>query len=193
MSAFCALVNRFVDKLIRIRFAFRTDKSIFPPQSEQVIAALLLSIEASYKFVECHRIFSHAPIVYYFITLVKWITRLYEITLDKDHGRIETRECYIWNDAGWLSNVTKWPSIHGIGAILSKRQETGKEPTFSREYVIFSLKDAKASDILRLKRSHWAIENNLHWSLDVTFREDEARARLGNAAENLNILRKQAL
>ena len=118
---------------------------------------------------------------------------LYESTLDKDHGRIETRECYIWNDADWLSNVTKWPGIRGIGVILSKRQEIGKEPTFSREYVIFSLKDATAAEILKLKRSHWAIENNLHWSLDVTFREDEARARLGNAAENLNILRKQAL
>ena len=118
---------------------------------------------------------------------------LYESTLDKDHGRIETRECYIWNNTDCLSNAAKWLGIHGIGLILSKRQEIGKEPSFSREYVIFSLKDATAADILRLKRGHWAIENNLHWSLDVTFREDEARARLGNAAENLNILRKQAL
>ena len=47
--------------------------------------------------------------------------------------------------------------------------------------------------MLRIKRSHWAIENNLHWTLDVLFREDDSRARLENSAENLDILRKQAL
>ncbi len=118
---------------------------------------------------------------------------LFERTIEKGHGRIETRECFIWNDVSAIPSAAKWAGINGVGLIVSKREESGKEPTVNREYVIFSLKDAKASEILRFKRSHWGIENNLHWQLDVTFREDEARARTLNAAENLNILRKQAL
>ena len=55
------------------------------------------------------------------------------------------------------------------------------------------MENAKAAEVLRIKRSHWAIENSLHWMLDVTFREDDCRARTLNAAENLNILRKQSL
>ena len=118
---------------------------------------------------------------------------LYERTIEKDHGRVETRECFIWPEVGWLDNANKWTGLSGIGVIISKREEIGKEQTISRNYFIYSLKDATASELLRIKRSHWAIENNLHWMLDVAFREDDARARLENAAENLNILRKQAL
>ena len=117
----------------------------------------------------------------------------YERTIEKDHGRIETRECFIWPDISWLQGAGKWAGISGIGVIVSKREELGKEPAFSRNYFIYSAKDATAADLLRTKRAHWAIENNLHWTLDVTFKEDDSRARTDYAAENLNILRKQAL
>lgn len=118
---------------------------------------------------------------------------LYERTIEKGHGRIETRECYITSDISWLEGSERWAGLNGIGVIISKREETGKAPAVSYNYFIYSMPDAKASDLLRIKREHWAIENNLHWLLDVIFREDDARARTENSAENLNILRKQAL
>jgi predicted transposase YbfD/YdcC len=121
------------------------------------------------------------------------LRNLYAKTVEKAHGRIESRECFICSDIERLRGAENWAELNGIGVIISKREEIGKERTENREYFIYSLKNAAATDILRIKRSHWSIENNLHPALDVTFREDDCRARLENAAENLNILRKQAL
>jgi predicted transposase YbfD/YdcC len=121
---------------------------------------------------------------------------LYEMTAEKGHGRYEVRECYICSDISLLSTAQYWKGISGFGVIVSKREELNKPdkvPTTNREYFIYSLDDTKANEMLFIKRSHWAIENNLHWSLDVIFREDSSRARLDNAPENLNILRKEAL
>ena len=117
----------------------------------------------------------------------------YERTIEQGHGRIETRECYICPDIDWLNNRENWAGLNGIGVIVSKREENEKEPSTVRHYFLYSMKNTCAADVLRIKRSHWAIENQLHWMLDVTFREDDCRARTENAAENLNILRKQAL
>ncbi len=117
----------------------------------------------------------------------------YEKTIEKGHGRIETRECFICPQIDWLDGAEKWVGLSGIGVIISKREELGKEPTITKNYFIYSLKTTTAADLLRIKRAHWAIENNLHWMLDVTFREDSSRARLHNAAENLNVLRKEAM
>ena len=118
---------------------------------------------------------------------------LYERTIEKGHGRIETRECFLCPDIDWLDGREKWVGLKGIGVIISKREEIGKEPSVVRHYFLYSMENAKAAEVLRIKRSHWAIENSLHWMLDVTFREDDCRARTLNAAENLNILRKQSL
>ena len=118
---------------------------------------------------------------------------LYERTIEKGHGRIETRECYICPDVDWLDNREHWQGLNGIGVIVSKREKLGKEPSTVRHYFIYSMEKTCAAEVLRIKRSHWAIENNLHWMLDMTFREDDCRARTQHAAENLNILRKQAL
>ena len=76
--------------------------------------------------------------------------------------------------------------------IISKREINGQISEQSH-YFIYSHKEITAQEIMEIKRSHWNIENSLHWILDITFREDENRARTGNAAINLNILRKQAL
>ncbi len=118
---------------------------------------------------------------------------LYERTIEKGHGRIETRECFIWPEIDWLEGTDKWAGLSGIGVIVSKREELGKEPTITKNYFIYSKKRTSAAEMLGIKRAHWAVENNLHWMLDVTFNEDVSRARTENAAENLNILRKQAL
>ena len=114
-------------------------------------------------------------------------------TLEKGHGRIETRECYICPYVNWLSTTGDWKGLAGFGMIVSKREELGKVPTTNVEYFIYSLENASAEELLHIKRSHWAIENNLHWTLDVVSREDDSRARCDNSPEILNILRKQAL
>lgn len=117
----------------------------------------------------------------------------YERTVEQGHGRVETRECYICPEIDWLDCRNDWAGLQGIGVIVSKREETGKDPSTVRHYFLYSMEKTGAAEVLRLKRSHWAIENNLHWMLDVTFREDDCRARTENAAENLNVLRKLAL
>jgi len=122
---------------------------------------------------------------------------LYERTAEKGHGRYEIRECYICSDLTLLSTAQDWKGIAGFGMIVSKRELLNRPdkniPTINREYFIYSLYSTNAKDMLRIKRSHWAIENNLHWSLDVIFREDASRARLDNAPENLNVIRKEVL
>jgi len=114
-------------------------------------------------------------------------------TTEKSHGRYETRECWATMDIGWLHNKEKWAGISGIGTIRSKRQQVGSESVEnSTKYFIFS-GDMSVSGLLAANRAHWGIENSLHWVLDMDFREDESRMRLGNCATNMNVLRHLAL
>ncbi|MDK2991784.1 MAG: hypothetical protein PWP48_1017, partial [Clostridiales bacterium] len=117
----------------------------------------------------------------------------YAKKVEKGHGRIETRECYISNDVEWLEEKDKWAGLGGIGLIKSKRELSDGTVTIQDHYFLYSLKDTTAGEIMEIKRSHWSIENNLHWVLDMTFREDESRMRIKHSAENINILRKLAL
>lgn len=106
-----------------------------------------------------------------------------------DHGRIETREYYVENEIGWLQkNHPDWKGLEGIGACISTTIENG-ETTKSISYSIYSREGMDAEEYGKSKRSHWGIENSLHWVLDIGFREDESRTRTGNAAENLNVIR----
>lgn len=121
---------------------------------------------------------------------------LYERTTEKSHGRYEVRECYINSDISLLSTACDWRGITGFGMIVSRREELSKPdkiPSINREYFIYSIDATSAAEMLYIKRTHWSIENNLHWCLDVILREDSSRARLDNSPENLNILRKEAL
>jgi len=120
-------------------------------------------------------------------------TGQYFRTIEKGHGRIETRECFICNDVSWLEQRDKWLGLSGIGVIASQRETPDGVITTQNHYFLYSMRNATAESIMKIKRSHWGIENQLHWMLDMTFREDECRARMMNAAENLNILRKLAL
>jgi hypothetical protein len=70
----------------------------------------------------------------------------YAKTLEKDHGRIEKRECYITSDIEWLDGRENWAGLAGIGVIVSRREELGKEATVGKNYFIYSLKDATADD-----------------------------------------------
>jgi len=111
-------------------------------------------------------------------------------TLEKGHGRIEKREYKLETRVSWLSDKAKWINLSGIGCVESEVFEKGVERRDKR-YFITSLIDVKAFS--EAVRGHWAIENNLHWTLDVIFGEDKARARKDNSPLNMNILRKTAL
>lgn len=115
----------------------------------------------------------------------------YAKTIDKGHGRIETRECMTCEDIDWLNGKERWAGLTGIGHIRST-VEQGEKVTDSDSYFIYSCKNKAASELLAAKRSHWGIENGLHWVLDMQFREDESRARRDHSAENMNILRQMA-
>lgn len=113
-------------------------------------------------------------------------------TLEKGHGRIETRRCFVTEDVDWLAQKADWEGLKSIIMVEAQREVIGEKPTIERRYFISSL-EADATQALRALRGHWAIENQLHWCLDVGFREDGCRTRTGHAAENLAVLRHIAL
>lgn len=118
----------------------------------------------------------------------------YAKTVNKGHGRIETRECWATEKEEYLSLVRKrqqWKNLKSIVRIVSQRQIAERIEIQTR-YFISSL-PADAKTILKAKRSHWKIENQVHWVLDIAFREDESRVRKDHAAENLALLRHLAL
>ena len=115
----------------------------------------------------------------------------YYETVEKGHGRIETRRYWTVNDVGWLPEAKKWRGFKMIGMVESER-EVGGSKTVERRYYIGSLEN-NARVFGSSVRNHWAIENKLHWSLDVTFREDDSRIRIGEAAANMAVLRQMAV
>lgn len=119
-----------------------------------------------------------------------------ETTIDQelDHGRIETRKCSIINNFEFIPKSNQWDELTSIIKIESIREfKNSEKPTeTATRYYISSLK-AKPEDFQNAIRSHWAIENKLHWILDVAFSEDASRKRVGNATQNFSILTKIAL
>lgn len=115
----------------------------------------------------------------------------YYSTLEKAHGRIEKRECFIHEEISWISTKDRWANLQGIGAIYTQITEND-QTVKQNHYFIYSCKGLSAKTLMESKRNHWSIENSLHWVLDMAFREDESRARKDNSAENLNVLRQIA-
>lgn len=113
-------------------------------------------------------------------------------TVDGDHGRIETREIWVTDQVQHLKLDCPWPGLASIAVVQSQREVNGKT-SLERRYYISSLKGTDAPTMLELIRSHWSVENNLHWQLDVSFHEDQKRIRLGNGAENYSRLCRMAL
>ena len=118
----------------------------------------------------------------------------YAQTVNKGHGRLEIRECWATEKEEYLALVRKhqnWKGLRSVVRIVSQRNFGEKVETQTR-YFISSL-PADAKTILKVKRSHWKIENQLHWVLDIAFREDESRVRKDHSSENLAVLRHVAL
>lgn len=112
-------------------------------------------------------------------------------TIDANHGRIETRECYLISALNHQDLISEWAGIKSFGMVVSKRK-IGEKSTTETRYFITSLY-SNAEEFGRSVRQHWGVENSLHWVLDVTFREDNCRIRKDNAAENFAIVRHIAL
>ncbi|MCB1810522.1 MAG: ISAs1 family transposase [Candidatus Competibacteraceae bacterium] len=112
-------------------------------------------------------------------------------TIDKGHGRVEVRRYWITEAIDWLEDKARWCGLRSIGAVESERH-IGGQVSVEWRYFIASI-EADAKVFARAVRSHWGIENQLHWSLDVTFREDDCRVRQGHAAQNLALVRHLAL
>jgi len=115
-------------------------------------------------------------------------------THDKGHGRIEQRRCLAIGDPAYLAFIDPdraWPNLKSVVLVESTRRIGTQVSTEARHYLSSLPADAKALNAAI--RSHWGIENRLHWVLDVTFREDDCRVRVGHAPENLAIVRHFAL
>jgi predicted transposase YbfD/YdcC len=111
--------------------------------------------------------------------------------VEKDHGRFEIRHYYQSDQLGWFADLKKWEGLQSVGVVESTREVNG-EQTVERRYYLSSLA-LDAELFARAVRSHWGVENKVHWVMDVCFHEDQSRARAGYAAENLATLRRLAL
>ena len=115
------------------------------------------------------------------------------ITRDTGHGRIEKRTCSVIDNTTFLDGKEEWTGLKAVVQIQSEvyQKNTGLKSESTR-YYITSL-EANAHQLAQDIRAHWGIENNLHWNLDVIFKEDFQLKRKGNSTENFNMIVKLAL
>ncbi|MFZ5664733.1 MAG: ISAs1 family transposase [Pseudomonadota bacterium] len=114
-------------------------------------------------------------------------------TTEKGHGRIEKRTCKVITDMVWIAKQNSWKNLQSIISIETQRTlvQTGESSTEQRFYIASLL--AIPEYFNQIIRGHWSIENNLHWCLDVVFKEDIGTKQAGNAAENFSMINKAAL
>lgn len=117
--------------------------------------------------------------------------------LDKDHGRLESRTCRVSKKIDWLEpdrrypGAFRFPKVAAIAVIDTKVEQKGKISTARRSYI--TSRPLSADALAGAVRSHWGIENKLHWTLDVAFNEDLSRLRKGHGARNMAIVRHFAI
>ena len=109
-----------------------------------------------------------------------------------DHGRIETRRYTLISARDPAVFQLRWPALKGLG-LLEVTRTTNNQVEYSKRYFLSSLAYENIDDFIKAVRKHWSIEINLHWSLDVSFKEDINRARAGHSAQNLATVRRIAL
>jgi len=124
----------------------------------------------------------------------KYASLDYHKTVNKGHGRIEVRECWSTSNPEYLTlmrGVQNWAGLKSIAMVVCTRMIDGKETKYVRYYISSLVSDA--GRVLQIVRRHWAIENELHWVLDVALNEDRCRVRKNQSPENLAVLRHIAL
>ena len=109
-------------------------------------------------------------------------------TIEKDHGRIETRRCEVFEKGDIVDFENVWKGVQTVVKITATRELPNKTETFERYYISSLSPDNK--EFNKYIRDHWGVENSLHWVLDMVFREDEQRKREGHSAKNFAIVRK---
>jgi len=114
-------------------------------------------------------------------------------TVEKDHGRIETRRAVFVPDVSWMDRPVRegWKKLGGVGMIESEQHSKGRT-SIERRYFIVSGGVKTVDQFADAARAHWGVEA-MHWVLDVTFREDDCRVRKGHAARNFSAIRKFVL
>jgi len=157
-------------------------------QDQQADYVLALKANHGTLYDDAQRVFAEA-------SAAAWqgIAHEHHETLDGGHGRIETRQYTLLTDARYLRYVDPtgaWAGLQSLGRVAAERRVGGKV-TQEVRYYLSSV--GTVAEFARAARSHWGIENGLHWVLDVAFREDEQRARVGYSAENLAVVRHMAL
>jgi predicted transposase YbfD/YdcC len=152
-------------------------KQIVEKEADYVLAlkdnhpTLLADVKRSFDKKTCHKVYQ---------------------TLDFGHGRVEERKCSIITDLNFILNRKEWQDFHSIVRIDSKRtiKKTGKIQEETR-YYITSLTDVEK--VAKAIRSHWGIENQTHWCLDMGFGEDSSSKRAGFSAQNFSLINKMVL
>ncbi|MCY3880314.1 MAG: ISAs1 family transposase, partial [Rhodobacteraceae bacterium] len=109
----------------------------------------------------------------------------------RDHGRTGIREAVVCHDIDMLQDRHHWPGLQAVGKVTAVRESRGRQSTDTRYFLLSEKLDPER--FLKTVRSHWAVENSLHWVLDVTMGEDSLRNRKDNGPENLALMRKLAL
>ena len=112
-------------------------------------------------------------------------------TVDGDHGRIETRTTTVIHDVAWLQQRHNWPGLKAIVMVESRREIDGEIQRETRFYITSLL--LLAAQLGPIVRSHWAIENSLHWVMDMIFRDDECRVRTDHAPANFTTIKHMAI
>lgn len=122
-----------------------------------------------------------------------WVGVAHQVvqTVEKDHGRLETRRSWITEQIGWLADRDDWDALRSIGMVEAVREVNGQSTT-QRRYYLSSL-PAEAARFAAAVRGHWEIENCVHWVLDVQLGEDRCAVRHPHAAQNLAALRALSL
>lgn len=116
----------------------------------------------------------------------------YHEAVDGDHGRVEQRRIWTTEWIDWYSGKSAWPGLKTFICVERERQ-IGEDTSRERSYYISDLVGVPPERMLSYIRGHWGIENRLHWCLDMAFREDESRQRVGHSAENASRIRRLAL
>ena len=116
------------------------------------------------------------------------ITR--DTTVDGDHGRIETRTTTVIHDVAWIQERHDWPGLEAVVMVESRREINEKIESETRFYLTSLVMVAALMG--PVVRSHWAVENSLHWVMDMVFRDDECRVRTDHAPANFTTIKHMA-
>jgi predicted transposase YbfD/YdcC len=161
------------------------------------IAQSILDAKADYLLaVKDNQPTLHADVKSYFATAPSAEVERFE-SVGKDHGRLEIRAHTVSHLVDWITSqraypgAPRFPQLATIAMVESRIERQGHIAAEQRSYI--SSRPLSAEAFADAVRSHWAIENNLHWTLDVTFNEDQSRLRAGHGAKNMAVIRHFAL